>query len=227
MARVYGRPNLDRIDTGRLRSPLVTPRRAVHRPWGPARRRKWPEPPRRPCPPPPSGSHPTDRRVHPPGKVPDHARLGGVESSAWGAGRPRREPRSVRYRPDAGNASRSDVRPRVHDARRSLSTRTAPGARLLPQWAGPNSPVFYASRPAPGRRNEGGEASASPPYAHPDWSALTSWRQACRSELDVARDSGSGRTLQEAVTAINALAAASNVAAVRDLLDAVKENAGF
>ncbi|WP_257231885.1 tetratricopeptide repeat protein [Streptomyces sp. Rer75] len=47
------------------------------------------------------------------------------------------------------------------------------------------------------------------------------------SALDVARDSGSGRTLQEAVTAINALAAASNVPAVRDLLDAVKENAGF
>ena len=47
------------------------------------------------------------------------------------------------------------------------------------------------------------------------------------SALDVARDSGSGRTLREAVTAINALAAASNVPAVRDLLDAVKENAGF
>lgn len=47
------------------------------------------------------------------------------------------------------------------------------------------------------------------------------------SVLDMARGSGSGRTLQEAVTAINALAAASNVPAVRDLLDAVKENAGF
>ncbi|MEU5734289.1 hypothetical protein ABZ797_36090 [Streptomyces antimycoticus] len=45
--------------------------------------------------------------------------------------------------------------------------------------------------------------------------------------LDMARGSGSGRTLQEAVTAVNALAAASNVPAVRDLLDAVKENAGF
>jgi hypothetical protein len=47
------------------------------------------------------------------------------------------------------------------------------------------------------------------------------------SVLDMARGSGSGRTLQEAVTAINALAAASNVPAVRDLLDAVEENAGF
>ncbi|WP_445515370.1 hypothetical protein [Streptomyces sp. NEAU-174] len=45
--------------------------------------------------------------------------------------------------------------------------------------------------------------------------------------LDMARGSGSGRTLQEAVTAVNALAAASNVPAVRELLDAVKENAGF
>ncbi|MFD8384865.1 hypothetical protein ACFV2X_41160 [Streptomyces sp. NPDC059679] len=44
--------------------------------------------------------------------------------------------------------------------------------------------------------------------------------------LDVARGSGSGRTLQEAVTAINALAAES-VPAVRDLLVAVRENAGF
>ncbi|MEU0845173.1 hypothetical protein ABZ370_37685 [Streptomyces sp. NPDC005962] len=47
------------------------------------------------------------------------------------------------------------------------------------------------------------------------------------SVLDMARDSGSGRTLQEAVKAVNALAAASNVPAVRDLLDAVKGNAGF
>jgi tetratricopeptide (TPR) repeat protein len=47
------------------------------------------------------------------------------------------------------------------------------------------------------------------------------------SVLDMARDSGSGRSLQEAVKAVNALAAASNVPAVRDLLDAVKENAGF
>lgn len=47
------------------------------------------------------------------------------------------------------------------------------------------------------------------------------------SALHMARSSGSGRTLQEAVAAINGLAAASNIPAVKDLFGAVKENPGF
>ncbi|GAA0489657.1 hypothetical protein ACFQ2B_25060 [Streptomyces stramineus] len=46
------------------------------------------------------------------------------------------------------------------------------------------------------------------------------------SSLRIARSSGSGRTLQETVAAINSLAMASNVPAVRGLFDAIKENPG-